>query len=270
MKCQKVNFVLTDKESIGIINLCTVLNIPIFIGNPRQGKAKGFIDQFDTDIIFSINYIYIVEQDIIKYPKSYAINFHGSLLPKYRGRSPHVWAIINNEKTTGISAHLITEECDAGCLIYQEIIPIPEDITGAEILTEFKKQYPIVISIVIDMIQKDTINPVKQDNSKATWFGKRTPADGIINWNWQKEQLRNWIRAQTKLYPGAFTFYNHQKITIYRIEYCDYGFNQFDENGIILDIRDGVIVKTPNGAIRILDYDSDIPIEFKKGGMFHG
>jgi len=269
-KRHKINFVLTDSRSIRIIEFCKTVNIAVFVGNPRNGKAGEFINKFLTDVIFSINYIFIVEKDIINHPKKLAVNFHGSLLPKYRGRTPHVWAIINDEKETGISAHLITDECDAGDLLFQERISISSDMTGANLLSKFNKRYPVIISKVAKMIESGTINLIKQDSSKATWFGKRTPSDGMINWNWQKEQIRNWVRAQANPYPGAFSYYKHQKVTIHKVEYSDYGFHQEDENGKILDISRGIIVKSPNGAIRILDYHTEIPIDFIKGGKFDG
>ena len=63
-------------------------------------------------LFFSINYLYLIDENLIKYPNKFSINIHGSLLPKYRGRTPHVWSIINGETKTGITVHLIENECD--------------------------------------------------------------------------------------------------------------------------------------------------------------
>mgnify|MGYP005628431387 CR=1 FL=1 len=91
-------FIFTDKNSTGIIDFAQSNSIPVFIGNPRKNKPSTFLKQFKTDIIFSINYLFIVENNILQHADLFAINLHGSLLPKYRGRTPHVWAIINGEK----------------------------------------------------------------------------------------------------------------------------------------------------------------------------
>ena len=93
----------TDTRSKEIVNFCIKNYIPYFIGNPRNDKAVDFIKKFPTDVILSINYLFIINSDLIKLPRKYAINFHGSLLPKYRGRTPHIWSIINNEKETNVS-----------------------------------------------------------------------------------------------------------------------------------------------------------------------
>jgi len=107
-----VIFVMTDKNSVSIIDFCKHKKINYFLGNPRGGKCITFIQSFEIDVLVSVNYLFLIDKDLINFPKKLAFNIHGSLLPKYRGRTPHVWAIINNEKETGITAHRIDEGCD--------------------------------------------------------------------------------------------------------------------------------------------------------------
>jgi methionyl-tRNA formyltransferase len=172
-------------------------------------------------------------------------------LPKYRGRTPHVWAIINGEKETGITAHMMEEGCDTGDIVLQEKLNILEDFTGADILNEFKRIYPEMILELIRQIENKELKPVEQDNSRATYFGKRSPEDGQINWNWQKERIYNWVRAQAHPYPGAFTLLNNQKIIIDKISYSDYGFDNEMPNGLIVKNEPTILVKTPNGAVEL-------------------
>ena len=268
-KRSDVNFVLTDKQSIDIINFCTQNKIPFFAGNPRNGKGFQFIREFSADVLLSINYLFIVETDIISFPRKCAVNFHGSLLPKYRGRSPHIWAIINNETETGITAHLITEGCDEGDILYQEMIPIHPHATGADLLQQFFVKYPSVIMGVMDTLEKNEAVFKKQNEKKATWFGKRSPEDGGINWNWQKERIHNWIRAQAKPYPGAFTFYKDEKIIIHAIEYCDDGFQYDEPNGKILSGGHEPVIKTPNGAVKLTSIETTAPVLFTKDEVLY-
>jgi methionyl-tRNA formyltransferase len=251
---QQVSFVMTDKNSIAIIELCRQKNIPCFVGNPRKGKATAFLSDLNTDVILSINYLFIVENDIISLPTKYAINLHGSLLPRYRGRTPHVWAIINNEKETGITAHLMTEGCDEGDIVYQEKIDIRPEETGAGILGIFNEQYPLIVQRLMNMITNNQIQPQSQEHSKATYFEKRTPDDGGINWDWQKERIYNWVRAQAKPYPGAFAFKGADKITINQLNYSDQGYHNDMPNGLVLKNGKQPIVKTPNGAVILTDF----------------
>ena len=91
-------------------------------------------------------------------------------------------------------------------------------------------------------------------------FGKRTPEDGRINWNWQKERIRNWVRAQSYPYPGAFSFFNNNKIIIDEIKFSSHGFNFKDENGLILKVNPSIIIKTVNGALEVKKMRNNIEL----------
>jgi methionyl-tRNA formyltransferase len=245
-----IEFIATDKNSTEIIDFAKVKNIPIFIGNPRNGKLSSFIGEVKSDLLLSINYLFLVEEDLIK-KFTFPINFHGSLLPKYRGRTPHVWSIINNEINTGITAHFIDIGCDTGDIILQKTIPILENDTGFSILEKYVEVYPQMVREIIKLYQSKDIKKIKQDDSLSTIYGKRTPNDGVINWDWQKERVRNWVRAQAFPYPGAFTFFNGNKIIIDKVSFCELGFNNELPNGTILQVKPNLVIKTSNGAVKI-------------------
>lgn len=244
------NFIATDNKSELIINHAKERSINIFKGNPRNGKLITFLNGNLPDILLSVNYIFLLDQELLDQIK-YPINLHGSLLPKYRGRTPHVWAIINNEQKTGVTAHIIDKGCDTGPIILQDEIEIDFEDTGTDLLKKYASVYPRIIKETINRIIKNEIYPIHQDESKATFFTKRTPSDGEINWEWHRERIRNWVRAQAYPYPGAFTFLKRNKIVIDEISFSDHGFNQTDPNGLVLETIPEIIVKTPNGAIKL-------------------
>ncbi|MEO8762217.1 MAG: formyltransferase family protein [Bacteroidia bacterium] len=264
----KVLYVFTDFNSVEISNACDNNNIACFKGNPRNNRAADFLSKVNSpQLLLSVNYLFIVEQDIISKTTEFAVNIHGALLPTYRGRTPHIWAIINNEKQTGITAHLITAGCDEGDILYQEVLPINESETGNDLLKKFNARYPIIVEKIISIIENGNVELKKQDNFKATYFEKRTPSDGLINWNWQKERIKNWVRAQANPYPGSFTFYNGEKIIIHKIEFSELGFHQNDKNGKIISVSDDLIVKTSNGAVKIVDFEIEKNLYFKLGDI---
>jgi len=255
--------VLTDKHSDEIVSTCEVRQVKCFAGNPRNGKAYSWMQEHDVmfDVLLSINYLFILETDILTKPK-YAINFHGSLLPKYRGRTPHVWAIINGEDKVGITAHLMNDKCDDGDIVKQVIIPVEIEDTGSIVLSKYNQTYPSMVDEIIDDIESGNVKSTPQDFSKATYFGKRTPDDGQINWDWQKERIRNWVRAQANPYPGAFTYCNDKKIIINRIDYTDHGFEYTIANGTVIDIVNGTpYIKVQNGVLALTDIHTDYKIE---------
>lgn len=265
-----IECVLTDSRSVAIIEWCKQQEIPFFAGNPRSGRTEEFRKRFQVDVLVSINYLFIVETDLINWAR-HAFNIHGALLPRYRGRAPHIWAIINNETVTGITVHMMDEGCDSGDIILQKEITIDRYMTGFDVLQRFQAMYPASIAEALQLIHNGSLKLRAQDNSKATYFGKRTPEDGLINWDWQRERIYNWVRALAKPYPGAFTFYRGDKLIVHTIEPDDSGFNYQDANGSIIDIVNGLpVVKTPNGAVRLIDFELHSNIELKKGEVLHG
>lgn len=248
-----INFIATDRKSDGIILFANHQKINLFIGKPNNEELFIELNKVDSKILFSINYLFILDKKIFQLFE-YAINFHGSLLPKYRGRTPHIWAIINNEKYTGITAHFIEEGCDTGDIVFQKNILIEEDITGADLLRIYQNEYPVVITKVLEMINETKILRLPQNHLEATLFPKRTPDDGLINWNWQKERIYNWVRALSYPYPGAFTYYRNEKLIIDKINFSNIGFDTFIENGTIISInqQNNPVVKVQNGAIEII------------------
>jgi methionyl-tRNA formyltransferase len=246
-----IKFVLTDKKSFLIIEFCKTNDIEIFIGNPRTRSASIFFLNFKIEVLISINYLFLIERDLIELPSKIAFNIHGSLLPKYRGRTPHVWAIINNENQTGITAHIIDENCDAGDIISQIKIPINKRDTGADILIKYKLEYYNLVKEVLEKLKKGKLELTKQDENFATYFGKRTAEDGKINWNWKKERIVNWIRAQAFPYPGAFSHVKDQKIVIDEVEEVILEVSDKIKSGIILAVVPNIIVNTSNGALKL-------------------
>ena len=258
------SFILTDKGSADIIALAHANRVPLFVGNPRQGKAIEFLRGYPVDVLFSVNYLFIVERDVLSHPSRYAINLHGSLLPKYRGRTPHVWAIINGEKETGVAAHLMGPVCDAGDTVEQIRIPISESDTGASILDRFSRVYPEIICSLLQRVESGELARVKQDENQATYFGKRTPDDGKIDWNWQRERIHNWVRAQADPYPGAFTYLSGMKVIIDQIGFSSKGFSWDMPNGLVVGTEPEPLVKTPNGIValrKIRNGKSDLFVE---------
>lgn len=242
-------FVLTNNASKKIIDLCSIYNIPCYVGNPREGKGFKFIKNIEVDVIVSINYLFLIEQDVINHSNLLTFNLHGSLLPKYRGRTPHVWAIINGESSTGITAHRINEGCDTGDIISQIEVPIDENDTGADILIKYEALYCPTILKVINNLSQGTIKYIKQDEKKATYFGKRTPEDGNIDWSWSSVKIHNWVRAQSDPYPGAFTFCVGHKVIIDSLSIDLEGSTNSSLPGTILENDQRIKVATGDGGV---------------------
>ena len=181
------------------------------------------IKALEPDFIFSFYYRSLIKADLLNVPKMGCVNLHGSLLPQYRGRVPINWAIINGEKETGVTLHYMTEKADAGDIIAQERIAIADDDNAKTVFDKAVAAAKNMLDKNLPLLRDGNAPRVAQDDSKATVFGGRTPADGEIDWKKSAVQVNNLIRAVTKPYPGAFSFLGDRKCFIWSAKVVDAG-----------------------------------------------
>jgi methionyl-tRNA formyltransferase len=264
--------ILTDSSSHKIINWAAENKLPVFIGNPRTRKfSEDVLKLGIIDLLLSINYLFIIEKDLIDIPHNLAINIHGSKLPKYRGRAPHIWAIINGEKSLGITVHKIDEGCDTGDIIIQKDIELSNQITGGDVLKIFEIEYPTLLLYVLKSIENNTLKFQKQDHTQSTYFEKRHPSDGNVSWEWEFDRILNWTRALTSPYPGAFTFLRGKKILIWKVEKTGMKFDASEKIGRIIRIENDLLfIKVPNKILKITHFNKPEDLEIKVGDIFQG
>ncbi|WP_236919263.1 formyltransferase family protein [Ereboglobus luteus] len=162
-------------------------------------------DEIRPDLILSVYYRNMVGERILALPRLGAFNMHGSLLPKYRGRAPINWAVLNGEPRIGMTLHKMVGRADAGDIVDQQGVDIGPRDTAEQ---AFRKVLPCaraILSRQIDALLAGTAQATPQDESQATYFGGRKPEDGRIQWTDTSAQIFNLIRAVTDPYPGAFT-----------------------------------------------------------------
>jgi len=190
-------------------------SIPVTTVEGNVSHYCDYILELDPDLILVIGWYYMIPTSIIQLPPKGTIGIHASLLPKYRGNAPLVWAIINGEKETGISLFYFDEGVDTGDIIAQKKFEIADTDTIKEVLEKTKTCSKEILLQTMPLLKEGKAQRKVQDHSQATIFPKRTPADGAIDWSLPAKQIRDFIRAQTKPYPGAFAMINGKKITIW-------------------------------------------------------
>ena len=149
----KPKIIFTDNKSLDLQQFAKSYNIPIYVGKPNTEQAEQLLNKVKLDLIISVNYIFILRENIFKF-NTRVNQFTRVLLPKYRGRTPHVWAIINGEHVTGVTAHFIDEGCDTGDIIEQKKIDISLTDSGQDLLEKYKSVYPTMIKTVIEKLEK--------------------------------------------------------------------------------------------------------------------
>jgi methionyl-tRNA formyltransferase len=140
-------------------------------------------------------------------------NVHGSLLPRYRGRAPVNWAVLNGETETGATLHVMTARADAGDIVDQEAVPIGPDDTACEVQARVRDAAVRLLDRQLDALAAGCAPRRPQDATRATTFGKRRPEDGAFVWTQSATAIHNLVRAVSHPYPGAFT--PHARRTLY-------------------------------------------------------
>ena len=179
-------------------------NIPLYYvdENKKLGEYEFIIKEINPDIILVLGWYYIVPKSIRAIPKYGACGIHASLLPKYAGWAPLVWAMINGEKETGVTFFQFDGSVDGGDIIAQERFKIEYNDTIKEV---YEKATNKSIEILVKTLPiLSDMQFIKQDKSKLEIWDKRTPEDGEIDLSKPSNELYDFIRAQSSPYPGAF------------------------------------------------------------------
>jgi len=166
------------------------------------------------DFVFSFYYRYMLGNAWLALPRLGALNIHGSLLPKYRGRAPVHWAIIHGETVTGASLHYMVEKPDAGALVDQESVPILPNDNALDVSMKVAAAAEQVLRRSLPRLIAGTADIRPLDLKQGSYFGKRTPEDGRIDWRLGAAQVHDLVRAVAPPFPGAFTEVNGQRLSI--------------------------------------------------------
>lgn len=173
--------------------------------NPNTPEVVAQIAALQPDFYFSFYYREMLKAPLLAIPKRGALNMHGSLLPKYRGRVPVNWAIIRGETETGATLHYMTEKPDNGDIVAQQAVPILPNDTAHEVFQKVTIAAEMALNNVLPALLAGKAQAVKQDLSKGAYFGGRKAEDGIIDWSQTALEIHNLVRAVAPPYPGAMT-----------------------------------------------------------------
>ncbi|MFI4890487.1 MAG: formyltransferase [Steroidobacterales bacterium] len=169
----------------------------------------------DPDFVFSFYYRYLLKAGWLSVARRGALNMHGSLLPQYRGRAPVHWAILRGATETGASLHYMVEEPDAGALVDSEPVPILENDTALEVSLKVAAAAETVLARSLPRLIDGTAAAQPLDLRQGSYFGRRTPEDGRIDWRLGARAVHDLVRAVAPPFPGAFTDVNGCRLALW-------------------------------------------------------
>ena len=196
----------------------TALNLGYSVIQPssvRTAEFSNYIEKHAPGFIVVVAFGHILPKNILTIPQIATINIHASLLPKYRGPAPIQWAIINEEKETGITTMLMDEGMDTGDILLSSKLKIASDDTSGTLHDRLADLGADLLIQTLKTFETGNINPISQDHTQATYAPMLKKNDGRMNWKLPAESLEAFIRGMTP-WPGAFTFHEKKRLKFFK------------------------------------------------------
>jgi methionyl-tRNA formyltransferase len=212
-------------------------------------ETVAAIEETAPDLAFVVGWSQLVRDQFLAVAPSGTFGMHPTLLPRHRGRAPIPWAILSGLAKTGVTLFEIADPtADSGPIVGQVEVPIDRDETATSLYTRLVEAHVDLVRRYLPLLLEDSAQMTPQDPRRASYWPKRTPLDGLIDWETRAPYLYDWVRAQTRPYPGAFTFADDRRLTVWRARVVDS--ETTAEAGTILERRaEGVVVACGEGAL---------------------
>ena len=182
--------------------------------DPDAGELLARLRALAPDFIFSFYYRRMLPPEVLACARRGAYNMHGSLLPKYRGRSPVNWAVLQGETETGATLHEMVAKPDAGRIVDQQAVRIGPDDTAAEVLVRMTDAAQTVLERSLPALVAGTVQYKANDLARGSYYGRRRPEDGRIDWAKSAQEIHDLVRAVAPPFPGAFD----EKLKVHRTQ----------------------------------------------------
>jgi len=173
--------------------------------DPNDPLTVSRIASLAPDFVFSFYYRRMLQPALLGVARRGALNMHGSLLPRYRGRAPVNWAVLHGERRTGATLHYMDEKPDAGDIVAAQAVPILPDDTAREVFDKVTVAAEICLDAALPALIAGTAPRIRNAIEQGSYFGGRTAEDGRIDWSQNAIGVHDLVRAVAPPYPGALT-----------------------------------------------------------------
>lgn len=190
--------------------------IPCVTGNVNDAENRERIAELAPDFLLSFYYRNMILPEVLTLAKRGALNLHGSYLPRYRGRVPVNWAVINGETSTGATLHYMVEKPDAGEIVDQEAVEIAFEDTALDVFNKVTDAAVTVLRRAWPQLVAGIAPRIPMDLKAGNYCGGRKPEDGRIDWNMSARRIYDLVRGVTHPYPGAFTTLAGRKLLLWQ------------------------------------------------------
>jgi methionyl-tRNA formyltransferase len=231
---------------------------PRLRGTGRDPEVARFLREAEPELLWTTDYRYLLPPEILAIAPLGTVNLHPSLLPRYRGRAPINWAILEGETTLGLTAHLVDDGMDTGDVIAQVSFELAGHEDVGDALETLYPLYGILTRDVLGHFRTGSVPRRPQDHASATSFPLRRPGDGRIDWGAGATSVVNLVRAVARPYPGAFTESRGERLTVWRA-YAAEGNVVGPPGRVVAHGSAGPVVCASSGLVELVELEGQSP-----------
>ena len=183
----------------------------------NSDETLAFVRGVEPELIFVVGWSQLVRDPFIALAREGVFGMHPTLLPRHRGRAPVPWAILSGLARTGVTLfEIVDATADSGAIVGQVEVDIAPDETATTLFDRLADAHVELVREYVPQLLLRSAPRISQDPRRASTWLKRVPTDGIIDWETRAPYLYDWVRAQTRPYPGAFTWLGDEKVIVWR------------------------------------------------------
>ncbi len=223
----------------------------------NSDETLAAVAALEAELIFVVGWSQLVRDPFIALASAGVFGMHPTLLPRHRGRAPIPWAILTGLARTGVTLFEIADAtADSGSIVGQAVVDIAPDETATSLFDRLADAHVELVREHVPQLVAGTAQRVAQDPSRASSWPKRAPADGIIDWETRAPYLHDWVRAQTRPYPGAFTYLGDAKVVVWRARPVELWTSEAAGTVVAADPA-GPVVACGDGALLLEEIETD-------------
>ena len=223
----------------------------------NSDETLAAVEALTPELVFVVGWSQLVQDSFIGLAREGVFGMHPTLLPSHRGRAPIPWAILSGLARTGVTLfEIVDSTADSGAIVGQAVVEIPRDDTATTLFSRLADAHVELVREYVPQLITRTAPRVPQDARRVSSWPRRTPADGIIDWETRAPYLYDWVRAQTRPYPGAFTFLGDEKVVVWRARPVELP-ETAPAGTIVAERPEGHVVACGEGALLLEEVETD-------------
>lgn len=245
-----------NADHVDLSPICNANEIPVkYVKDINAPHIIDWIKSLEPDVILCFGWSSLIKKELLNLTSIGVVGFHPAELPHNRGRHPLIWALVLGLERSASTFFFMEEGADDGDILSQETFPITYEDDASSVYQKIEETAIFQIEKFIPKLQDGTYKRIPQNHEQANHWRKRGRNDGEIDFRMSSYAIYNLVRALTKPYIGAHLLHNDKEVKVWKVKEEEFGHNNIEPGKIIETKNNQVLVKTYDGAIRILEHE---------------